>query len=170
MCYRRFMQQRYEIFFILQKKIFIYREGASYARLTRTKYARHVDGLQSAGGVETSDAHREGRASCIEVCVGGAYLRRRTERVADDDDEAFCTFGSLVLIDDFLVERLVERTGVLVSVSVAATSVTVAAAVLSALTALPSRASRAAITSSREGTQSFFSKLSRRAWMLSCAR
>jgi hypothetical protein len=90
--------------------------------------------------------------------------------VADDDDEAFCTFGSLVLIDDFLVERLVERTGVLVSVSVAATSVTVAAAVLSALTALPSRASRAAITSSREGTQSFFSKLSRRAWMLSYAR
>lgn len=27
--------------------------------------------LQSVGGVETSDARREGRASCIEVCVGG---------------------------------------------------------------------------------------------------
>jgi hypothetical protein len=58
-------------FLFCKKKFFIYREGASYARLTGTKYAQHVDGLQSVGGWRrATPAGKGGRRVLRYVWVG----------------------------------------------------------------------------------------------------
>lgn len=91
------------------------------------------------------------------------YLRRRTERAALLDEEDFMLFGFFSFTFD---ERFVERLAALVLEVLSVvlfTSVESFACPASAA----SFASRAAMTSSRDGTQSFFSKSSRRRWMLS---
>ncbi len=82
--------------------------------------------------------------------------RRLTLRVAEDDEELLFSFGFFT----FLVERFVERRVALV---VDVDEVPCSTVVLSAPAAKASRASRAAMISSREGTQSLFSNESSRA-------
>lgn len=90
------------------------------------------------------------------------YLRLRTERVALDDELLLLltlgAFGFFSLVERF-VERAEARVRDVFGVSLSC--------VESAPAARASARSRAANTSSREGTQSFFSKFSRLVWMLS---